>query len=69
MQEKQCAANKPLYIAEVDLEKAFDHVPMKVLWWALRISRTGEWAAKIIQAMYTNMRILVYVNGVGSIVA
>ena len=36
LQEKYMAANKPLYFAFVDLEKAFDRVPRKVLWWALR---------------------------------
>ena len=36
LQEKYIAANKPLYFAFVDLEKAFDRVPRKVLWWALR---------------------------------
>ena len=36
LQEKYLAANKPLCIAFVSLEKAFDRVPRKVLWWALR---------------------------------
>ena len=35
-QEKYIAANKPLSFAFVDLEKAFNRVPRKVLWWALR---------------------------------
>jgi hypothetical protein len=56
MQEKHCAANKPLYIAFVDLEEAFDRVPRKVLWWTLRSLGVEEWAIKIIQAMYTNVR-------------
>ena len=30
------AANKRLYIAFVDQEKAFDLVPRKAIWWALR---------------------------------
>jgi hypothetical protein len=63
MQEKHCAANKPLYIAFVDLEKAFDRVPRKVLWWALRSLGVEEWAVKIIQTMYTNVRSRVRVNG------
>ena len=36
LQEKYLAANKRLYMAFVDLEKAFDQVPHKVIWWALR---------------------------------
>ena len=32
LQEKYIAANKPLYFNFVNLEKAFDHVPRKVLW-------------------------------------
>ena len=34
--KKYMAANKWLYFAFIVLEKAFDHVPRKVLWWALR---------------------------------
>ena len=36
MQEKFAAAKKLLYFAFVDLEKAFDRVPRKVLWWAMQ---------------------------------
>jgi hypothetical protein len=61
MQEKHCTINKPLYIAFVDLEKAFDCVPRKVLWWALRSLGVEEWAVKIIHAMYTKSQ--VHVNG------
>ena len=62
LQEKYFAANKPLYIAFVNLEKAFGRVPRKVLWWALRSVGVEEWAIRIIQGMYTNARSRVRVN-------
>ena len=41
-------------MAFVDLEKAFDRVPRKVLWWAMRKLGVDEWLVKLVQAMYTN---------------
>ena len=43
LQEKYLAANKRLYMAFVDLEKAFDIVPRKVIWLALRKLGVEEW--------------------------
>ena len=63
MQEKFIAANKPLYFAFVDLEKAFDRVPRDVIWWALRSLGVEEWAVRAIQSMYSNARSRVRVNG------
>ena len=63
LQEKYRAAKKPLYFAFVDLEKAFDRVPRKVLWWALRSLGVEEWAVRVIQGMYANARSRVRVNG------
>ena len=48
--------NRILYFAFVDLEKAFDRVPRKVLWWALRSLGIDEWVMRAVQAMYSNSR-------------
>jgi len=52
IQEKFLAQKKDLWIAFVDLEKAFDRVPREVLWWALRQSGVDEWIVRVIQSMY-----------------
>lgn len=52
MQEKYFAKRKVLWMAFVDLEKAFDRVPRKVLWWALRQVKLEEWIIDVIKAMY-----------------
>ena len=54
--EKYLAANKRLYMAFVDLEKAFDRVPRKVIWWALRKLGVDEWIVHLVQGMYSNAR-------------
>jgi len=56
MQEKYLAANKPLYLAFVDLEKAFDRVPRQVIWWAMRKLGVEEWLVRLVQSMYANVR-------------
>ena len=64
LQEKYLAANKRLYMAFVDLEKAFDRVPRKVIWWALRKLGVDEWIVRLVQGMYYDARSCVLV-GVG----
>ena len=54
LQEKYLAVNKRLNMALVDLEKAFDRVPRKVIWWALRKLGVEEWIVQLVQGMYTN---------------
>ena len=54
LQEKYLAANKRLSLASVDLEKAFDRVPRKVIWWALRKLGVEEWIVRLVQGMYAN---------------
>ena len=36
LQEKYLTVSKEIYMAFVDLERAFDPVPQKVIWWAMR---------------------------------
>ena len=54
LQEKHLAANKRLYMAFIDLEKGFDRVPRKVIWWALRKLGVEEWNVQLVQGMYAN---------------
>ena len=52
IQEKFLAKKKDLWIAFVDLEKAFDRVPREVVWWSLRRLGVEEWIVNVIKAMY-----------------
>ena len=55
-QEKYIAKHRKLCMASVNLEKAFDRVPRKVLRWALRVVGVPEWLVKVVQAMYVGAR-------------
>ena len=48
--------NKTLYMACVDLEKAFDRVPRCVIWWTLRKLGIKEWLVQLKQSMYEKAR-------------
>ena len=68
LQEKHLAANKPLYMAFIDLEKAFDCVPRDVIWWVMRKLGLDEWLVCLVQSMYKDVRSRVRVGeefGVG----
>ena len=52
LQEKFLLKKRNLYFVFVDLEKAFDRVPRKVLWWAMRKVGVKEWIIHTVQAMY-----------------
>ena len=43
-------------MAFVDLEKAFDQVPQKAIWWALRKLGVEEWTVRLVQGMYAHVR-------------
>ena len=62
VQEAYIRKNRNLYFAFIDLEKAFDRVPGKVLWWALQKVGVPEWILRVIQVMYQNARNQVRVN-------
>ena len=46
----------------VDLEKAFNRVPRKVLLWALCVVGVPEWLVKAVQAIYVGARSRTHVN-------
>jgi hypothetical protein len=52
VQERFLANKKELWIAFVDLQKAFDWVPREVVWWSLRKVGVDEWLINMIKAMY-----------------
>ena len=43
-------------MAFLDLEKAFDHVPRKVIWWALRKLGVEKWMVQLVQGMFANVQ-------------
>ena len=52
LQEKYLEKKRELWMAFIDLEKAFDRVPREVIWWALRESGVEEWLISVIKSMY-----------------
>ena len=56
LQENHLAANKSLYIAFVDLEKAFVRVPRDVIWWVMPKLGIDEWLVRLAQSMYKDVR-------------
>ena len=60
--QKHLAANKPLFIAFIDLEKAFDRAPRDVIWWAMRKLGIDEWLVHLVQSMYKDVRSRVRVS-------
>lgn len=50
--EKYSLAGKDLYMIFIDLEKAFDRVPRKVIWWALRKKGVIEAEVRVVMEMY-----------------
>ena len=66
IQEAYIRKNRNLHFAFADLEKDFDRVPSKVLWWALRKVGVPEWIVRVIKVIYQNTRSHVRVNNLFS---
>ena len=58
IQEKYIGKNRNLYFAFVDLVKACDRVPRKVLWWALRKVGIPERIVRVVQIMYKMKKVV-----------
>ena len=58
-QEKMLEKNKTVYMAFLDLEKAYDGVPREVLYWSLRKKGAPEYLVKMVEATYEGARIKV----------
>ncbi|XP_056004178.1 uncharacterized protein LOC130049950 [Ostrea edulis] len=56
LQEKYLTVNKRFCMGFVNLEKAFDRVPQKMIWWALRKLSVEAWIVRLVQEMYVNAR-------------
>ena len=50
--QENLTKKRELWMAFVDLEKAFDRVPREVVWWALWKIGVEEWLIKVIQSLY-----------------
>ena len=66
MQEEYLAKGKKLYMCFVDLEKAFDRVPRKVLEWAMRKKGIPEVLVRAVMSLYEGARTRVRVGSTTS---
>ena len=62
MQEKHLISKKKIYLAFVDVEKAFDRVPRSALWWAMRKLGIVEWIVRLVKVTYDGANSRVRVN-------
>ena len=63
MQENYLDKNRKFFICFVDLEKAFDRVPRKVIEWALRKKLVPERLVQPVMSMYKGAKTRVQVGG------
>ena len=52
LQEEHRAKDKRMYVCFVDLEKAFDRVPRRVMEWAMREKGLPEILVKAVRSLY-----------------
>ena len=53
---REVSANKTRSMAFIDLDKAFDWVPPKVIWWVLRKLGVEETIVRLVQGMYASVQ-------------
>ena len=51
MPDKHHLKQKTIYATFVDLEKTFDRVPCRVLWWSLRKLGVDEWVMHLVEVI------------------
>ena len=56
LQENCSENNNDLHMVFVDIEKAFDRIPMDLIWWCLRKKGLPEEYVKIVQDMYRSSK-------------
>src|SRR6267154_48759 len=61
--QEKFLGKQQLWMAFVELEKAFDRVPRDVVWWALRHVGVEEWIVNFIKSMYEGVTTSVKING------
>ena len=59
LQERYRGKHRELWWAFVDLEKAFDRVPRKVVEWTMRKLGVEEWLVRAVMAMYKHARTMI----------
>lgn len=59
MQEQFLEKNRTLWMAFVDLEKAYDRVPRELVWWALRRKQVPETLIELIKTLYQTPKSIV----------
>ena len=59
MQEKHRDKKRNLYLAFIDLEKAFDRVPREVTRWAMRKLGVEEWLTSSVMALYADAKTII----------